>query len=137
MTARAIKVIVIETNSHLRRLIGTVLGALPIAEIVEARCTDSATPLLREHDPHLVIMDWSGDHTEGLLFVHRLRTGEIGRRDTPVLALSTSLHHAVLEQAQEAGIDEVIAKPISAREIIRHAAMLIDASRRRAGFCAA
>ena len=48
-----------------------------------------------------------------------------------MLALSRSLHHAVLEQAWEIGIDEVIAKPISAVEMIGRATSLIESDRRR------
>lgn len=125
-------IIIIDANAHMRRLIGTVLGALPRANIVEARSPGAARPLMVEHQPHLVIMDWSGDHIDGVLFVHHLRRGEIGRPNVPVLALSRSLHHAVLEHALDSGIDEVIAKPISAMEVIDRAATLIEVDRRRA-----
>lgn len=124
-------VMIIEPNAHMRRLIGTLMGAVPSARVIEARTPQQAEVLLAEQPPHLVIMDWSGDHTEGLLFVHRLRRGEIGRADVPVLALSPSLHHAVLEAAVESGIDEIIAKPISAVEIITRATQLISLDLRR------
>lgn len=124
-------VMIIEPNAHMRRLIGTLMGAVPSAQVIEARTPQQAESLLTETPPHLVIMDWSGDQTEGLLFVHRLRRGEIGRADVPVLALSPSLHHAVLEAAVESGIDEIIAKPISAVEIIARATQLISLDLRR------
>jgi CheY-like chemotaxis protein len=132
MAAASVCIMVIDANAHMRRLIGTVLGALPDAVVVEARSPIAARSLMAEHLPHLVIMDWSGDHTDGVLFVHHLRRGDMGRRDVPVLALSTTLHHAVLEQALESGIDDVIAKPISAMEIIDRAGALIQFDRRRA-----
>lgn len=131
MDGRRVCVIIIDANAHMRRLIGTVLGSIAVTEVLEARSTAQAMPLMVAHRPHLVIMDWAHDPTDGVLFVHRLRRGEIGQAKTPVLALSASLHHAILEQAQDAGIDEVIAKPISAREMIQRAATLIEAERRR------
>ena len=133
MAAASVCIMVIDANAHMRRLIGTVLGALPGAEVVEARSPISARPLMVERSPHLVIMDWSGDHTDGVLFVHHLRRGDMGRHTVPVLALSNTLHHAVLEQALDAGIDDVIAKPISAVEIIERAGALIQFDRRRRG----
>lgn len=130
MTARTACVIVIDANAHMRRLIGSLLGVLPATSVVEARSGDAAIPLIEANQPHLIIMDWSGDPTDGLLFAHHLRRGGIGRRNIPILALSSSLHHAVLEQAESAGIDDVIAKPISAMEILGRAATLIAQYRR-------
>ena len=124
-------IIVIDGNAHMRRLLGTVLGALPGTTVVEARTPGAARSMMVAHQPHLVVMDWSGDHTDGVLFLHHLRRGEIGRHDVPVLALSRFMHHAVLEQALDVGIDEVIAKPISAMEVIERAATLIETDRRR------
>jgi two-component system phosphate regulon response regulator PhoB len=128
---RRVCVLIIEPNAHMRRLIGTLMGAVPAHEVLEARTPQQAMALMTEHVPHLVIMDWSNDPTEGVLFVHRLRQGEIGRADVPVLAISPTLHHAVLETAVESGIDDVIAKPISAVEIIARATDLIEQDRRR------
>ncbi len=131
MAAGNVCIIIVDDNAHMRRLIGTVLGALPGAEVIEARSPSAARALMVAHRPHLVILDWSGDHTDGVLFLHHLRRGEIGRRDVPVLALSRTLHHVVLEQALEIGIDEVIGKPISAMEMIDRATTLIEFDRRR------
>ncbi|EME70605.1 response regulator [Paramagnetospirillum caucaseum] len=128
---RRVCVLIIEPNAHMRRLIGILMGAVPAHEVIEARTPQQAAALVAERAPHLVIMDWSDDPTEGVLFVHRLRRGEIGRADVPILAISPTLHHAVLESAGESGIDEIIAKPISAVEIIARATDLIELDRRR------
>jgi CheY-like chemotaxis protein len=133
MADNDIRVVLIGANAHIRRLIATVLQAVPVGQVIEARSTTAAMPLMESGNPHLVIMDWTDDPTEGLLFVHRLRRGELGRANTPVMALYDSLHHAVLEQASEAGIDEVIAKPISAIEVITCSANLIELGRRNQG----
>lgn len=122
-TAR--RVLVVDPNAHIRRLIKTLMGALEVREVVEAR--DTATAAARMAPcPQLVILDWTGDPTEPLLFVHRLRRGEFGCPSIPVLGLATSTHHAVLERAWEAGIDDVIAKPLSAVELINRAGQLMD-----------
>jgi two-component system, OmpR family, phosphate regulon response regulator PhoB len=129
--SRRVCVLIIEPNAHMRRLIGTLMTAVPAHQVVEARNPQQGASLVVEHAPHLVIMDWSEDPTEGVLFAHRLRRGEIGRADVPILAISPSLHHAVLESAVASGIDEIVAKPISAVEIITRATDLIETDRRR------
>ncbi|MDA8230718.1 MAG: response regulator [Magnetospirillum sp.] len=118
-----VRVLVIDTKAHIRRLIATLLGALGITQVVQARTPEAAMPLAK--DVNLVIADWSGDPTQVLLFVHRLRRGELGDPSTPVLALSTSPHHAALERAWRAGIDDVAAKPLSAMEILERTTALL------------
>lgn len=122
----ALRVLVIDANAHIRRLIATLLGALAVRDVAQARSPQAAVPMMLDKTPDLVIVDWNADPTEALLFVHRLRRGELGDRRLPILALSQSTHHAVLEQAWEAGIDEVIAKPISAIELIHRAGEMIE-----------
>ncbi|MGE5548353.1 MAG: two-component system response regulator [Solirubrobacterales bacterium] len=121
-----LRVLVIDANAHIRRLIATLLGALAITDVAEARTTEQAVPLMLHKAPDLIITDWTGDPTEVVLFVHRIRRGELVDNRTPVLALATSTHHAVLERAWEVGIDDVISKPISAMDVIQRAAALIQ-----------
>lgn len=126
-----LRVIVVDANAHIRRLVITLLGALSIGDVAEARNAGAAESLMQEKAPDLVIIDWTGDPTEVVLFVHRIRRGELIDKRTPVLAFAASTHHAVLERAWEAGIDDVIAKPISAIEVIQRSASLIKEHRRK------
>jgi len=125
-----LRVLIIDANAHIRRLIATLLGALAIKDVAEARNTVSAVPLMLSKAPDLIIADWTSDATELMLFVHRIRRGELIDKRTPVLALAATTHHAVLEKALEAGIDDVIAKPLSAIDVIQRSASLINSWRR-------
>lgn len=123
-----IKVLVIDASAHIRRLVSTLLGALAIRDVIEARSPRQAEAMM-SLAPDLVIIDWTGDGTEALLFIHRIRRGEFGARNVPILALATTTHHAVLEQALEAGIDDVIVKPLSAFDLINRSAALLEEAR--------
>ncbi|NFV81808.1 response regulator [Magnetospirillum aberrantis] len=126
-----LRVLVVDANAHIRRLIATLLGALSIKDVHEARNPAAAMPLIQDNPPHLIIADMTGDATETVLFIHRIRRGELLDARTPVLGLAASSHHAVLEQAREAGVDEIIAKPLSAIEVIQSAGSLLEAVLRR------
>ena len=127
---RGARVLIVDANAHIRRLIATLLGAVGITDLVEARTPMAAVPLMLEQPPDLVIIDWTTDPTEVLLFIHRLRHGELAGSRTQVLALASSTHHAVLERAWQAGIDDVIAKPMSAIELIQRSSALLASARR-------
>lgn len=126
-----LRVLVVDANAHIRRLIATLLQALPIRQVDEARTPAAAVSLLLETSPHLIITDFAGDTTETVLFVHRIRRGELVDARTPVLGMAGSTHHAVLEMAREAGLDDVIAKPISAIEVIQRTGYLLETALRR------
>lgn len=119
------RVLIIDPSAHMRRLLSTLMAALGIGACAEARDIDHGLPHLLRQPPDLVIVDLGGDATEALLFVHRMRRGEFGDRSLPVLAVSPSTHHAVLELAWEAGINDVVGKPVSAIEVIQRAGALI------------
>lgn len=123
--ANDLRVLIVDANAHIRRLIATLLEALSVTEISEARTASAAVPLMLAKPPKLIIVDFTGDATETVLFVHRIRQGDLVDARTPVLAMADSTHHAVLELAREAGIDDVIAKPLSALEVIQRSASLM------------
>jgi len=125
----ALKVLVVDPNAHIRRLIATLMGALGAVEVIEARTPAIATTKMLTLQPDLVVVDWSGDPTEVTLFVHRIRQGDVVDRRTPVLALVGPPLHNVLERAWLA--DGIIAKPISAIELIDRAGELVDEWRGR------
>jgi len=124
-----LRIVVVDANAHIRRLIATLLGALGPVEIVEARTPEIAAVRMLEAPPDLVVVDWTGDPTAVTLFVHRIRRGELVDSRTPVLAMVGPPHNAVLERAWLA--DEIIAKPISAIDLIDRAGGLVAEWRRR------
>lgn len=124
---RAVRVLVIDASAHIRRLIGTLLRAVSIPAFVEARNPAEAVLRVAEGPLDLVIADLSGDPTEVLMFVHHLRRGEFGDAAVPVLGMIPACHHAVLDYARDAGVTEMIGKPVSAIEVIGRVGGLLRA----------
>lgn len=129
--ANPARVLVIDPSAHIRRLVITLMAALGVKACEEARDTIQAAAKISKDLPDLIILDLGGEATEALLFVHRLRRGEFGQSHPPVLGMSPSGHHAMLELAWEAGIDDVIGKPISAIELIQRAGALLSVATSR------
>lgn len=118
-------ILIIDANAHMRRLVQTLLGTLTANRADEARTPMGAVRQVVARNPDLIILDFAGDTTEGVLFLYRLRRGEFGRADIPVIALIDNGHHAVLDLAREAGIDEVLPKPLSAMALLDTARQLL------------
>lgn len=125
MESKSPKVLIVDSSGHIRRLVATLMAALGVRNCAEARDVTQAVAQTIKHQPDLIILGLGSDATEALLFVHRLRRAEFGKTSIPVLGISASTHHAVLEIAWEAGIDDVIGKPISAIELMQRAGALL------------
>lgn len=123
---RMARVLVVDANTHIRRLIGTLLRAMSIPGYAEARSPADAAAQARRQPPDLVIVDLTGDPTEALLFVHRLRRGEFGNPAVPVLGMTAACHHAVLDYARASGVTDIIGKPVSAIEVIGQVGALLQ-----------
>ncbi|MCA1909996.1 MAG: response regulator [Magnetospirillum sp.] len=128
MEARRANVLIVDSSGHIRRLVATLMAALGAADCAEARNVAQAVAQTIKHQPDLIILGLGSDATEALLFVHRLRRAEFGVATTPVLGISASTHHTMLEMAWEAGIDEVVGKPISAIDLMQRAGALLASS---------
>ena len=119
------RVIVVDANAYIRRLVATLLGAIGVHDVAEARTPAAAVPLMLHAPPDLVILDWGVDPTDALLFVHRLRRGELSPATVPVLALANRSGPEVADLARRAGVDEIVVKPLSAMALIRHVSALL------------
>lgn len=131
MDAKSTNVLIVDPSGHIRRLVATLMAALGVRDCAEARNVAQAVAQTIKHQPDLIILGLGGDATEALLFVHRLRRAEFGLATIPVLGISASTHHAMLEMAWEAGIDEVVGKPISAIDLMQRAGALLAPSEGR------
>ena len=117
-------ILIVDPSAHIRRMVATLLGGLKIESVTQARSVAAIGNLTVS--PHLIILDWPADPTETILIIHRIRQGDLFDRRVPILALTPHLHHSVLELAWQNKVDDVIGKPISAIELLRRSAALLD-----------
>lgn len=116
---RQLKVLLVEDNEHFRRLIRTVLQALGITHVHEA--TDGAAGLaaLEAFAADLVIVDYRMQPMDGIAFTRQLRTDPASANPyVPVLMVSGYTEAGLLAQARDVGVNEFLAKPISAKMLL-------------------
>ncbi|MEO5375252.1 MAG: response regulator [Alphaproteobacteria bacterium] len=116
---REVKVLIAEDNPQFRLLVRTVLRSLGIRDIVEAEDGADALERLRTFPADLVIVDWKMAPMNGLDFVRTLRNAA-GPPDplTPVIMITGYADAGMMAAARDAGVNEFIAKPISARMLM-------------------
>ncbi len=69
-----LKILVVDDNVHMRKLVVTILQAFGAQQIFEAADGERAWTQLRDANPDVVILDWMMEGMSGLEFVKMVRT---------------------------------------------------------------
>lgn len=123
-------VLAVEDDRHMRMLIRNVLFALGVSDVVEAEDGQSALRELKEFTPDLVLCDLKMSPMGGLEFIRQVRAHpENPNRLVPVIMVTA---HAALEtvaEARDAGVNEFMAKPISAAALEKRIRRVLEDQR--------
>ena len=122
-----LKILVVDDNVHMRKLVVTILQAFGVTHIFEADSGERAWTVLREHNPDIHILDWMMEGMSGLDLVKLIRTDPASPNPfAPVIMLSGYTQIEQVRQARDAGINEFIAKPVSAKTIMQRMQAVIE-----------
>ncbi|HET7084805.1 MAG TPA: response regulator [Rhizomicrobium sp.] len=122
-----LKVLVVDDNVHMRKLVTTILQAFGVVQILEAENGERAWSLLRESNPDVIILDWVMEGMSGVELIRMIRTNpQAPNPFVPVIMLTghTSLEH--VRQARDAGVNEFIAKPVSVKTMMSRLVSVIE-----------
>lgn len=125
-----VKFLVIDDNAFARTLIRRILVQFGASEIQEARDGSSAIDEVLAFKPDIIIVDWMMRPMDGMEFVRWLReSNESPDPLTPVVMVSAFSHVTNIVQARDAGVNEFLAKPISARSLLTRIQAVISKPR--------
>ncbi len=125
-----LKILVVDDNAHMRKLVTTILQAFGVVQIYEADNGQRAWTVVRESNPDVIIADWVMDGMSGIEMVQMLRSNPQSPNPfVPVIMLTghTSLDHVM--QARDAGVNEFIAKPVSVKTMMSRLVSVIESPR--------
>ncbi|MBN9590281.1 MAG: hypothetical protein BGN85_12945 [Alphaproteobacteria bacterium 64-11] len=122
-----LKVLAVDDNAHMRKLVVTILEAFGVHETVEAENGDRAWTSLRENNPDVILLDWMMPGMSGLDLARMIRTNPLAPNPfVPLIMLTgyTSIDH--VRQARDAGVNEFIAKPVAAKTVMSRLVSVIE-----------
>ena len=122
-----LKILVVDDNVHMRKLVTTILQAFGVIQIYEADNGERGWTILRESNPDVLILDWVMEGMSGLELVSMIRANPASPNPfVPVIMLTghTSLEH--VREARDAGINEFIAKPVSVKTMMSRLVAVIE-----------
>lgn len=109
-----LKVLVVDDNPHMRRLVSTILKAFGVTKLCDAADAKQAWSKLREFSPDIVILDWMMSGMSGIELTKMIRTEPSSPNPfVPIIMLTGHTHIDRVLEARDAGVNEFLVKPIS------------------------
>jgi CheY-like chemotaxis protein len=122
-----LKVLVVDDNAHMRKLVITILQAFGVVNIFEADNGQRALAVLRETNPDVLVLDWVMEGMSGIELVQMIRTSpQTPNPFVPVIMLTGHTHIDHVRQARDAGVNEFIAKPVSVKTMMSRLVSVIE-----------
>ena len=122
--------LVVDDNRHMRMLVKTILHALGSKNVVEAEDGADAFREMRTFPADIVICDWNMEPLDGLDFVRLVRTGKDSPNPfVPIIMLTGHTEMNRVVEARDAGVNEFLAKPISAKGLYGRIQSVIEKPR--------
>ena len=129
-TINEMNVLIVDDDRHMRMLIRNVLFALGVNEVYEASDGEAALDEIKTFTPHLILCDLKMDPVGGIEFVSHIRTQpESPYRFVPVIMITAYADMDAVADARDVGINEFMAKPVSAAALEKRIARVIEDSR--------
>ena len=122
--------LVVDDNKHMRALVKKILHALGSKAVHEASDGADAFRELRHFPADIIICDWNMSPLDGLDFVRLVRTGKDSPNPfVPIIMLTGHTEMSRVVEAREAGVNEFLAKPISAKGLFTRVRSVIEKPR--------
>jgi DNA-binding response OmpR family regulator len=115
---KALRVLVVDDNQFMRRIVRNLLLNVGVKEVHEAGDGIAAIEAIRIFGPDIVILDWELPLLNGAELVRIVRSpGVFPVPDLPIVMLSSHGERWRVIEAARIGVNEYLVKPVSARSL--------------------
>ena len=126
----ALKVLVVDDDHYMRKVVRTMLNAIGVKTVYEAADGIAGLESIKLHDPDLVIVDWEMPLIDGAQFVRLVRSpGEFPMPDVPIIMLSGHGDRWRVVEAARIGAHEYLLKPVSTKSLLDRIVTIIGRPR--------
>ena len=122
-----LKILVVDDNQHMRKLVAAILQAFGVNQIMEASNGVRALAAMREDCPDAIVLDWMMDEMNGIEFTKEVRTSKSSPNPyVPIIMLTGHTSADCVQQARDAGVNEFLAKPVSVKAMLSRLTAVIE-----------
>ena len=114
-----LRFLLVDDNQHIRAIVATILKGVGVRHIREATEGAEALQILRDWQTDIVIVDFKMSPLNGVQFTHLVRNSP----DTvdaflPIIMLTGFAERHRVFEARDAGVTEIVVKPVTARSLL-------------------
>jgi two-component system chemotaxis response regulator CheY len=122
-----VRFMVVDDNAHMINIVKTILRGFGATIIFEAKDATEAFHRLKHDAIDIVIVDYQMDVLDGVEFVQLVRnSSDSPNRYVPIIMLTAHSERTRVLAARDAGVNEFCCKPVTALELHRKVASVID-----------
>src|ERR1700733_628928 len=122
-----LRILVVDDNQHMRKLVMTILQAFGTSQIFEAADGDAAWAILRDASPDVILLDWMMEGMNGIDLAKMIRTSAASPNPfVPIIMLTGYTNLDCVRHARDAGINEFLAKPVSVKSVLSRLIAVIE-----------
>jgi two-component system chemotaxis response regulator CheY len=122
-----LRILVVDDNHHMRVLLTEILRAIGVRHVYEVADGTEALLAMRRQPMDMVITDLAMAPMDGIDFVRLLRNAADSPNTLcPVLMVSGHSSSRRVAEARDAGVNEFLAKPVTARGVLERVVEMID-----------
>ncbi len=122
-----LKILLVDDNQHMRVLLIELLRAVGINKVHEAADGAEGLQMMRSHPVDIVLTDLAMEPLDGIDFVRLIRnSSDSPNQMIPVIMITGHLTMRRIQEARDAGVNEFVAKPITARNVLERLQIIVD-----------
>lgn len=122
-----LKILLVDDNQHMRVLLIELLRAVGINKVYEAADGAEGLQMMRSHPVDIVMTDLAMEPLDGIDFVRLIRnSSDSPNQMIPVIMITGHLTMRRIQEARDAGVNEFVAKPITARNVLERLQIIVD-----------
>ncbi len=122
--------LVVDDNKYMRNLVKSILDALGVGDVTVAVDGADALKKLRNFSPDIIILDWQMDPLDGLDLTRMIRQqNDSANPFVPIIMLTGHTEMKRVIEARDSGINEFLAKPVSAKLLYERIKSVIEKPR--------
>ena len=126
----ALSALVIDDNHHMVSIIKTLLRGFGVKSINEATDGMAAFEVFRNARSDIILLDYMMPSFDGLEFTRLVRTAsDSPNPQVPIIMVTAYTERANIEAARDAGVTELLTKPIAAIDLYRRIVSVIERPR--------
>ena len=113
------RVLIVDDDASVRKLVNTLLTSMGVADIVEATDGMVGLELVQRTAPDVVILDWQMPRLQGPNFMRIVRSPDtFPYPAVPVIMLTGHGEYSKVKEAISVGVNEFLVKPVSSKALL-------------------